>query len=308
MNKLTIVMYHYVRPIIGSKFPGIKGLELDGFKRQLDYLTENFNIINTKQLINGVRKGAKLPNNACWLTFDDGYKDHYDFVLPELLTRNLHGAFFPPRTAIEDDVVLDVNSIHHILSCCNDINELVSKLNAHCLSAGISERKISLFYEELAVANRFDNANTIYVKRMLQHSLPEELRSSITKNLFQEFVGLCVEDFSKELYMNIEEVQNLVKNGMYVGSHGSRHYWFDKILPDEQEKEIQESLMFIEEIGSATKDWVMCYPYGAYNNSTLTLLKKYKASAAITTEARIANLTNDNPFKLPRLDTNDFPQ
>jgi peptidoglycan/xylan/chitin deacetylase (PgdA/CDA1 family) len=301
-------MYHYVRPIIGSKFPGIKGLELEGFKRQLDYLTENFNIVNTEQVINGVRKGAKLPKNACWLTFDDGYKDHSNFVLPELLTRNLHGAFFPPRVAIEDDVVLDVNSIHHILSCCSDINELVSKLNAHCLSAGISDKKISLFYKELAVPNRFDNANTIYVKRMLQHYLPEELRSSIAENLFQEFVGLSVEDFSKELYMNIDEVQNLVKSGMYVGSHGSRHYWLDKISFDEQEKDIQESLTFIEKIGAVSKDWVMCYPYGAYNNGTLALLHKYQASAAITTEARIANLTNDNPFELPRLDTNDFPQ
>lgn len=308
MNKLTIVMYHYVRPIIGSKFPGIKGLELDGFKRQLDYLTKNFNIVNTEQVINGVRKGTKLPNNACWLTFDDGYKDHYKFVLPELLTRNLHGAFFPPRVAIEDDVVLDVNSIHHILSCCSNINELVSKLNAHCRSAGISGKKISLFYEELALANRFDNADTIYVKRMLQHALPEELRLSITKNLFKEFVGLSVEDFSKELYMNIDEVQNLVKSGMYVGSHGSRHYWLDKISPNEQEKDIKESLTFIEKIGAATKDWVMCYPYGAYNNATLTLLQKYQASAAITTEVRVANLSDDNPFELPRLDTNDLPQ
>ena len=308
MNKLTIVMYHYVRPIIGSKFPGIKGLELDGFKRQLDYLTENFTIVNTEEVVNGIRKGAKLPNNACWLTFDDGYKAHYKFVLPELLKRNLHGAFFPPRVAIEDDVVLDVNLIHHILSCCSNIDELVSKLNEHCLSAGVSNKKISLFYEDLAVANRFDNANTMYVKRMLQHALPEELRSSITENLFQEFVGLSIEDFSQELYMSIDEVQNLAKSGMYVGSHGSRHYWLDKISPNEQEKDINESLTFIEKIGAATKDWVMCYPYGAYNNATLTLLQKYQASAALTTEVGIANLTNDNPFELPRLDTNDFPQ
>ena len=41
MSNLTIVMYHYVRPIKESKFPGIKGLELEGFKRQLDYLSEN---------------------------------------------------------------------------------------------------------------------------------------------------------------------------------------------------------------------------------------------------------------------------
>ncbi len=33
MSYLTIVMYHYTRPINGSKLPGIKGLELDVFKR-----------------------------------------------------------------------------------------------------------------------------------------------------------------------------------------------------------------------------------------------------------------------------------
>jgi len=55
MNELTIVIYHYVRPIKGSKYPGIRGLELDGFKRQLDYLTENFNIVTTEQVINAAK-------------------------------------------------------------------------------------------------------------------------------------------------------------------------------------------------------------------------------------------------------------
>jgi hypothetical protein len=44
-------MYHYVRPIKGSEYPGIKGLELNGFKRQLDYLSENFSIVSTEQVI-----------------------------------------------------------------------------------------------------------------------------------------------------------------------------------------------------------------------------------------------------------------
>ena len=48
MSDLTIVMYHYVRPIVNSKYPGIKGLELEGFVRQLDYLQENFRIISIK--------------------------------------------------------------------------------------------------------------------------------------------------------------------------------------------------------------------------------------------------------------------
>ena len=42
MSDLTIVMYHYVREIKGSDYPNIKGLEIDGFKRQLDYFSKNF--------------------------------------------------------------------------------------------------------------------------------------------------------------------------------------------------------------------------------------------------------------------------
>ena len=38
MSNLTIVIYHYVRKIKNSNYPKIKGLEIAGFKRQLDYL------------------------------------------------------------------------------------------------------------------------------------------------------------------------------------------------------------------------------------------------------------------------------
>jgi peptidoglycan/xylan/chitin deacetylase (PgdA/CDA1 family) len=308
MSKLTIVMYHYVRPIKGSKFPGIKGLELDGFKRQLDYLSKNFNIVSTAQVINAAKHSSALPNDACWLTFDDGYKDHFTYVMHELLKRNLHGAFFPPRVAIEEEQVLDVNLIHHILSCTNDVQQLVSSLNRHCLDQGVSENDINAYYDEFAVPNRFDNADIIYVKRMLQHVLPEQMRSSIANKLFEEFVGIRVAQFSRELYMSVNEVRELVNNGMYVGSHGSKHYWLDKISKEEQEKDIKQSLKFLERVGASIADWVMCYPYGAYNDSIISLLERFDAALGITTEARVANLASDNPFILPRLDTNDFPQ
>jgi peptidoglycan/xylan/chitin deacetylase (PgdA/CDA1 family) len=308
VSNLTIVMYHYVRPIKGSKFPGIKGLELFAFKRQLDHLSKNFNIVSTEQVINAAKRSSPLPTDACWLTFDDGYKDHFKHVLPELLKRDLHGAFFPPRVAIEEDVVLDVNLIHHILSCADDVSRLVSSLNAHCLYVGISESNINSYYDKYAIPNRFDNADTVYVKRMLQHVLPEQLRSSIAEKMFCELIGLSTAEFSKELYMSVNEVRELITKGMYVGSHGSMHYWLNKISPEEQEKDIKQSLKFLESVGAPTKDWVMCYPYGAHNDSTLSLLKKFDAAIGITTEVRVANLEADNSFTLPRLDTNDFPQ
>ena len=84
MNNITIVTYHYVREISGSNYPNIKGLEFSGFKRQLDYLEKNFNIIKPLDLINN---SFSLPENSCLLTFDDGLKDHIKYVLPELNKR-----------------------------------------------------------------------------------------------------------------------------------------------------------------------------------------------------------------------------
>ena len=71
MNELTIIMYHYVRPINDSKFPGIKGLEVKAFSRQLDFLQNNFSIISSDQVIDAVIYNKVLPKNPCWLTFDD---------------------------------------------------------------------------------------------------------------------------------------------------------------------------------------------------------------------------------------------
>lgn len=308
MSRLTIVMYHYVRPISGSRFPGIKGLELEGFKRQLDFLSDKYNIVNTEQVINSCLNDRPLPDDACWLTFDDGYSDHYDFVFPELISRGLQAAFFPPSAAIQDNIILDVNAVHHILSCVNKTENLINSIHSYCLKDGISNNQLKFWQEKFSVASRYDDAETIYIKRLLQHVLPEKLRNAITNELFRDYVGVSTQEFSKTLYMSHDQVRQLVASGMYVGSHGVNHFWLNKISDAEQLLEISGSLEFLESIGSPTKNWIMCYPYGAYNKSTISFIRKYSAAAAITTEVSVADLKINSRFALPRMDTNDFPQ
>ena len=108
--------------------------------------------------------------------------------------------------------------------------------------------------------------------------------------------------------MSVDEVRKLVSSGMYVGSHGSIHCWLDRINYQKQKVDISSSLEFLEEVGAPTSNWIMCYPYGAYNDITLSLLRELGASIGITTEFRNADLEVDHPLTLPRLDTNQFPQ
>ena len=62
-------MYHYVRPIINSEYPGIKGLELDGFKRQLDYLENNYCFVTANQVNDAILKKKKITIQCLLVNF-----------------------------------------------------------------------------------------------------------------------------------------------------------------------------------------------------------------------------------------------
>jgi len=308
MNELTIVMYHYVRNIKNSQYQNIKGLETDGFRRQLDYLSGNFNIIKAEDLIDSLKNGVQLPEKSCLLTFDDGYKDHLTFVLPELIKRKLQGSFFPPVKPVMEREMLDVNRIHFILACTNDFSKLLANVDDLCIDHGIVPSDLISFKYQYYIPSRYDTADVMYVKHLLQHVLPEEIRNSISSKLFQIHINRAELDFADELYLSFDEIKKLVESGMYVGSHGYRHLWLDKESYYSQSLEIDSSLEFLKDVGARTDDWIMCYPYGAYNENTIAILKERNCAVGLTTKVGLAQVSGSTSLELPRFDTNDYPQ
>ena len=85
MSALTIVMYHYVRDLPRTRYPRIKGRTIEEFEGQLDYIQQHYTVTTTRAVVEASRGGRPLPPNACLLTFDDGFLDHYTTVFPRLL-------------------------------------------------------------------------------------------------------------------------------------------------------------------------------------------------------------------------------
>ena len=83
-DNIYIVMFHYVRDIKKSKFPNIKGLEFSIFKDQILYFKKNFNLLTNNQLIEIINSKKVPKKKSILLTFDDGYKDHIQYVFPFL--------------------------------------------------------------------------------------------------------------------------------------------------------------------------------------------------------------------------------
>jgi peptidoglycan/xylan/chitin deacetylase (PgdA/CDA1 family) len=303
-------MYHYVRPIKNSLFPEIKGLELEGFKRQLEFFQKNFNYISIQDVLDCVYENKQLPQNTVLLTFDDGFKDHYQHVFPLLKKMEINAAFFPPALPILKNYVLDVHKIHFILASVPNSQLLVDEI-FHLIkkfSIEFELKKPETYFSELAISNRFDSKEIVFIKRILQRNLPSILRSKITDLLFQKFIKETENDFSSKLYMNIDEMHEMVEKGMYFGSHSYSHQWLSYLSSDDLELELINSINFCNKVNPGMNDLVMCYPYGDYNENTISTLIKYGFKAGLTTKVGDATISKSNIFSLERYDTNDFPQ
>lgn len=309
-SDLTIVMYHYVRDFAHTRYPGIKGLDVAGFRRQLDHLQANFEIVRMEDVITAARGGA-LPANSALLTFDDGYAEHYDVVFPILHRRGLQGSFFAPVVPVRGGVLLDVNRVHFILASANSSADVADALDEEVRAAGdeYGLRSIADYRAEWAHPFRWDTAETIYVKRMLQTALPERLRAEIAGRLFERFVGVDEATFAAEQYLTEDQARVMVANGMYFGSHGASHRWLNRVDRPVLEREIDLSQQFLADLGMpADEHWVMCYPFGGHNPEVVEVLRERNCTIGLTTEVATAVIGEHDPLLLPRYDTNDFPQ
>lgn len=308
MNKLEVVMYHYVRDLKNSRYPEIKGLDLALFKQQIEYLQKYYSFVGMQDVIDAIYSGKKLPDNAIMLSFDDGYIDHYTNVFPILANKGIPAFFAMPGKILNEGKVLDVNKIHFILASApidQVKKELYVKL-AECRSMGFDIKLDEELYGEYAVANRFDSADTIFVKRILQNAIDEKARNIIVDHLFKEFVTDNEAAFVSELYMNMDQIKTMKKYNMYFGLHGYEHYWFDKLTETEYKQDIDRALEVFEGVIDRNS-WVFCYPYGATQESLLQYCKSINCVAGLTVEPKVADLDHVNPLLIPRFDTNDYP-
>lgn len=189
-GQVTIVMYHYIRELKGSRYPRIKALPVAAFKNQLKCLKKNYYIISMEELFYSLESGHRLPKKAAMLTFDDALIDHFINAFPILNELNICGSFFLCAQAIKEDKVLDVNKIHFILALAGNERKLISDIYT-MLDEFRSRYPLMdnrYYFQKLAISNRFDTKEVIFIKRILQKELPEELRREMLNRLFRKYV------------------------------------------------------------------------------------------------------------------------
>lgn len=286
-------MYHYVRNVAKTDFPGIKAISIEKFERQLDYLQKNYYIISWPGLRDFLQSKRVLPAHACILTFDDGFKDHYLNVYPRLKERNIPGLFFPVARRPEDGLAM----IHFLQLLIAKIGEVEFR---DLFLSELAEGEKEQFNEacrEFAFEHPDDKfgESAFRVFRKAITYMPETAYP-ILRNLFRRLVGDDI-SFAEEFYLRGIEIEEMISGGMCFGGHGTNHFRFSKISPANQEAEINGSAKYLENITPGP--WAFSYSHGDYNDSSSGLLENNNFLAAFTTEEKEIH---DNIYAIGRID------
>ncbi|MFC7079052.1 polysaccharide deacetylase family protein [Halorussus caseinilyticus] len=309
---MQVVMYHYVRPSSDRPPHGYYHLALEDFRRQLDHLEAEYDFVDRETFLacaTGDRSSENdrsPPDDAVVLTFDDGLADHYEWVLPELRSRDLFGVFFVPTGPLVGNGVLPVHRVHSLAGRhgATELRDALFDVLAEGEFADADGGTVGDPYGGRST----DDALTTF-KRVLNFEVPYDRLGDVLDAVEASFGGGPSAD---DYYLSGDQLRQLRDDGMVVGAHSVGHPVLSRLSSADQRAEIASSFETLAERVGGLSARLFAYPYGSdrtFTDETKSLLEAVGCDAAFTTVSGRATPERfrNSRLALPRTDCNEFP-
>jgi peptidoglycan/xylan/chitin deacetylase (PgdA/CDA1 family) len=296
------VMYHYVRPCAAG-LPYFPYLALADFERQLDTFASTYGFVGREAFVDWAL-GGPAPDGVL-LTFDDGLRDHRDFVLPVLRERGLFGVFYVASGPAITGRILDVHRVHLA------VGRMGGRAVLTWLEANTPELVSRATYEDATAydGQKSDRATKI-VKHLFNWQLSGAERAAALDALLAHAFDGAVPRWD-DFYLDREATRELSEAGMGIGPHGHMHEVASRLARGCQRDEIELSCAFVEDVGGS-RLWGYCYPYGVAESFSVETEKAVADAGcpfafAVQASDITAPLAETRRFALPRHNCNAFP-
>ena len=296
------VMFHYVRPLENSE---LRYLEIEQFKTQIDILQAKYGLINRTQW-EEFRATGRKPIGAL-LTFDDGLKDHFEFVLPYLFDRNIFAIFYICTNPL-NNLTLPVHLMHYLLS-----NHKAFDIWHDFIAGGLPKDFNKVFDDksELAYVHRDHTQPEKELKKLINYASEDIGQKDLLVDIFAKKTNLTQSDFIESWYMSESEILEIASKGFEIGSHTCSHRLMSRLNDVEIDHELYSSRHILGEV-SKTEIKSFCLPYGrpySYNQNILNRIAQsgYAESFDVNPQPiKDRFLEKKYRFRLPRYDCKLF--
>lgn len=272
----AILMYHRVLPAAEARRLAVEpGMYVtpETFACQLDWLQESYRVLPLEELLARMADDAPLPEGACALTFDDGWRDNHVYAAPALAARGLPATVFVVSDRVGSEGAYWPDEV------CRGVARMTpdaARALARSLGAGGGDPSAALLAHLKAAA-------------------PAAFERDLAQ--LREAWGPAVPG-GREL-LDWDELAELEAAGFRVASHGASHALLTRIDASAAADDLRRARDTLRERGFAGAD-LLAYPSGAHDAAVRALAREAGYRAALTVEPGLARPGQD-PFALPRI-------
>jgi len=277
----VILMYHRVLPRAAARArfvePGMY-VTPETFRKHLRWLRDDFRVLPLAEIVSRLASGQPLPPRAVALTFDDGWRDNFEFALPAL-----EEAGAPATVFLVADRVGSAGAFWP--------DEVAARMGA----ASPGERSGILADLGLDAGRSPTEALLDLLKDQ-----PEDRRERALERIREHTPS--PPDFGREL-LDWHEIDTMATRGIAFESHGCTHAILTGLDDERIFDELARARAILRDHGHG-RHALLAYPSGAHDDGTRALARRAGYRAAVTTQPGLADPAADF-LALPRIGMHD---
>lgn len=290
--RLKALAYHRVLPRIAED-DFAYDLELvsawqEEFDWQVGYLARHHQVITCRELAALIKSGRPVPRDAVIITFDDGYRDNHDIVLPILKRHGVPAVVFVATGYIDSSENYWYDQLVHRV--------LLTRTTRLPLESGTTAIEIG---GDLAHRRQAATAALRHLKTLPDHHRRETLERwrAILDVEESNLVGLNGP-------MTWSQVKAMSDAGIEIGSHSVSHPVLAKVSDDGQlNRELVTSKEVIEQ-HTGQEVIALAYPVGgseAYCDRVIRVARSAGYRFGFTYQSGVIDPRKMDDFRLRRL-------
>ena len=273
--KINILYYHQILPkSVKDQVLNIhKVMTVENFEKQMDFINKNYTLLNLNQVYDILHLKKKIPKRAVAITFDDGYRDNYQYAFPILKKYDIPATIFLTTDPIDRNESLWWDDLSWFL--------FHNQIKVEDLSDSFPQNIKS---ELIKLSDVHKNDKIKNILKIITYI--DKFNHQNMMKVIDEIKGLSKseDDYKNKhtQFLTWEMIYEMQKTGLITfGVHSKSHPILTSLEKELIVNEIEYSKKRIEEQIANPVD-IFCFPKGCYNNQIKNILKDFRFKLAFT--------------------------